>query len=149
MISLLFERAVIYPVVVCDWCGKRIQGDGNMLYQPPPLTEIKDQAFTHTPAQMAHTHKHCNRAFEKANPCPNSLDGRWWWNDLDEHLMQLLNNTALDNADAKKVYALLEKARTRRNRRRWGGERKKAGPLDGPPSLPNPQPPHQPVEETA
>lgn len=82
-------EAMHCPVFVCDACGNPIQGDdkpGIVIWRSGPHSP------DHRPGtqQMAHVHKGaCDRAYEADHP-----GGHWSWNDLDEFLEHLTNNTA-------------------------------------------------------
>jgi hypothetical protein len=89
------------PLIICDACGRRINGRGNVLWQTDEAGDVvvEGPLFVHVGA--------CDAKFEY-------VDGRrvsYLWNDIDSFLIQLAHNAGVD-----------WKAATRREEelREWG-----------------------------
>jgi hypothetical protein len=80
-IKIVILQDVLGPVVICDWCGQRIVGDGNYTYRVVDgLPATGDVHFTH---------KQCDRLFREAN---EHDAGMWYWGSLEDFSKFLSNN---------------------------------------------------------
>ena len=98
---------IIKPIVVCDYCHTRIEGSGNALWIMPDDINSKRFIFE---SPVFHTHKHCNHAFEMQYMREHGFYG-FFWEDLWEHLTQMLNNVVAPNERHRKnIYNVAERA---------------------------------------
>jgi len=87
------RRGHYAPRVICDVCGRPIEGAGN--------AEFDASA---SPATVYHSHKECTHALRAAHPEVE----RWGWAELNEHFALLVHNTKIDLEEGMRIWQALE-----------------------------------------
>jgi len=85
-LKIVIKDRLACPCVICDACGNEITDaeDGNCIWLEDDKTNVRS-----TDGVMHFTHKNCNDRYERKN----AKDGMHWCsNDLDTHMVYLLNN---------------------------------------------------------
>jgi len=107
MITLLHVDGRDCPVVVCDWCGERIEkgSDGNCEWladaEGQPLLGVAvDCRGRPIAGPLFFAHKHCSRPCEKRN-------GHSLFQGLDVFLFHLERNCSFDRRSTKRIADLL------------------------------------------
>ncbi len=107
MLTFLEVDGLNCPIVVCDWCGKRIEkaGDGNCeWYIDEQAQPVSGKAVDHIGRPIAgilfFTHKYCTRPCEKRNGFSQSRD-------LDAFLFELEHNCPFDRDRARQMSDLV------------------------------------------
>ncbi len=102
--KIVIKKDMACPVIICDHCGKEITDakDGNCIWQE--VSTPKGRAID---GRHYYTHKKCNRMFMQQNGDP----ARWCSNDLDTHLIYLLNNLKWNPKDASRKALFLDQVR--------------------------------------